>query len=186
LAVGGRQDDFEAGGVDFHRRGRIFDQQIARMTAVWNGETGVGPPPARDGRPRLLIGGRADAAYERAARYADGWTLGGGTPAMFAAGREKLSAAWSAAGREGSPKTMALFYFALGDGAEQIASRGLGEYYSFLGDIAQQIIAGAAKDAAMVNQYLAAFKAVGADEVICFPASADPNQVDLLAEAAFG
>jgi alkanesulfonate monooxygenase SsuD/methylene tetrahydromethanopterin reductase-like flavin-dependent oxidoreductase (luciferase family) len=186
LGVGGRQDDFEAGGVDFHRRGRIFDQQLARMTAVWKGETGVGPSPARDGRPGLLIGGGADAAYRRAARYADGWTLGGGTPAMFGAGREKLDAAWSAAGREGKPRTMALFYFALGERAEQIASRALGDYYSFLGDIAQQIIGGAAKDAATVNQYLAAFKAAGADEVICFPASADPKQVDLLAEAALG
>ena len=32
---------------------------------------------------------------------------------------------------------------------------------------------------------LAAFAEAGADEVICFPASADPAQVDLLAEVVF-
>jgi len=39
-------------------------------------------------------------------------------------------------------------------------------------------------DAATLKGYLSAFEQVGADEVICFPASADPAQVELLAEAA--
>ena len=79
---------------------------------------------------------------------------------------------------------MALFYFALGPDAEQMASDSLGDYYAFLGDYAQQIVAGAAKSADTVKQYLAAFEAVGADEVICFPASTAVDQVDRLAEAA--
>ena len=28
VAVGGREDDYEAAGVDFHRRGRIFDEML--------------------------------------------------------------------------------------------------------------------------------------------------------------
>jgi hypothetical protein len=36
----------------------------------------------------------------------------------------------------------------------------------------------------LIAGYLAAFEAAGADEVICFPASADPTQVELLAETA--
>jgi alkanesulfonate monooxygenase SsuD/methylene tetrahydromethanopterin reductase-like flavin-dependent oxidoreductase (luciferase family) len=186
LAVGGRPDDFEVSGVDFRRRGRIFQQQLAEMTAVWNGERGVGPAPAHDGRPGLLLGGSADVTYQRVAQYADGWTMGGGTPDMFAQAVEKLNAAWTSAGREGKPRTMALFYFALGDDAEQIASDSLGDYYAFLGDIAKQIVAGAAKDSGTVRQYIAAFEAAGADEVICFPASTDVGQVDMLAEAALG
>ena len=78
LAPGGRRDDFEASGVDFSRRGRIFEQQLDEITAVWRGERGIGPAPRQDGRPGLLIGGRADVAYQRAATYADGWTIGGG------------------------------------------------------------------------------------------------------------
>src|SRR5271157_5721713 len=84
LGVGGRADDYEASGVDFARRGRIAEQQLGEMTAVWRGERGVGPAPARaGGRPGLLIGGGADVVFERAARYGDGWTMGGGTPESF-------------------------------------------------------------------------------------------------------
>jgi alkanesulfonate monooxygenase SsuD/methylene tetrahydromethanopterin reductase-like flavin-dependent oxidoreductase (luciferase family) len=183
LAVGGREDDFALSGVDFHRRGQIFDRQLDDMTAVWKGERGVGPEPA-NGRPELLIGGTSDAAYQRAAKYGDGWTMGGGTPDMFAQAREQVESAWEKAGREGKPRTVALFYFALGENAQELARRSLGDYYSFLGDIADQIVQGSAKDADTVKQYLAGFEAAGADEVICFPASPDPRQVELLADAA--
>jgi len=79
---------------------------------------------------------------------------------------------------------MALFYFALGPGAEKLAADSLGGYYAFLGDNAQQVVAGAATDAQTVRQYLAGVAAAGTDDVICFPASADLSQVDRLAEAA--
>jgi alkanesulfonate monooxygenase SsuD/methylene tetrahydromethanopterin reductase-like flavin-dependent oxidoreductase (luciferase family) len=184
LAPGGRKDDFEASGVDFSRRGRIFEQQLDEMNAVWRGEGGIGPAPRPGGRPGLLIGGSADAAYRRAAKYADGWTMGGGTPAMVTQALDGLTAAWNAVGREGRPRTMALFYFALGQDAEKMASESLGDYYAFLGDYAQQVVASAAKDAATVKQYLAGFEAAGTDDVICFPVSADVSQVDRLAEAA--
>jgi alkanesulfonate monooxygenase SsuD/methylene tetrahydromethanopterin reductase-like flavin-dependent oxidoreductase (luciferase family) len=185
LAVGGRKDDFAISGVDFHRRGRIFDRQLDEMAAIWKGERGIGPAPANGG-PRLLIGGTSDVALERAARHGDGWTMGGGTPEMFAQARERLLAAWKNSGREGTPRTAVLFYFALGPDARELASRSLGDYYSFLGDVSQQIIRGAATDADTVKRYLAGFESAGADEVICFPASTDPDQVELLAEAALG
>src|SRR5438270_4311661 len=55
LAVGGRPDDYEAGGVDFNRRGKIFARQLDEMSAVWKGERGLGPSPAsNNGRPALL------------------------------------------------------------------------------------------------------------------------------------
>ncbi|HKO58135.1 MAG TPA: LLM class flavin-dependent oxidoreductase, partial [Thermoanaerobaculia bacterium] len=60
----------------------------------------------------------------------------------------------------------------------------LGDYYAFLGDYADIIVQGAAKDADTIRATLAAYEEAGADEVICFPASADPAQVELLAEAA--
>jgi hypothetical protein len=96
----------------------------------------------------------------------------------------KLTEAWNAAGRTDRPRTMALFYFALGDDAEKMASDSLGGYYAFLGDRAQQVVASAAKDADTVRQYLAGFEAAGTDDIICFPASADVTQVDRLAEVA--
>jgi alkanesulfonate monooxygenase SsuD/methylene tetrahydromethanopterin reductase-like flavin-dependent oxidoreductase (luciferase family) len=184
LAVGGRPDDFEVSGVDFAGRGAAFDRQLEELERIWRGQTPVGPPPANGTRPGLLIGGTSDAAFRRAARYADGWTMGGGTPEMFSEALVKLREAWQAAGREGSPRTVALFYFVLGPNAEADARASIGDYYAFLGDYAEQVVQSAAKDADTVAGYLAAFEAAGADEVICFPASADPAQVGLLAEAA--
>jgi alkanesulfonate monooxygenase SsuD/methylene tetrahydromethanopterin reductase-like flavin-dependent oxidoreductase (luciferase family) len=183
LAVGGREDDFAAAGSDFERRGRTFDRQLEELTRLWRGEGGVGPAPARE-RPGLLIGGQADIAFERAARYGDGWTMGGGTPDMFAAAKAKLEATWRAAGREGNPRAPVLCYYALGDDAEQVAREKLGDYYAFLGGYADMIVGSAAKDAETVRAYLAGFEQAGADEVIFFPASPDPAQVDLLADAA--
>jgi alkanesulfonate monooxygenase SsuD/methylene tetrahydromethanopterin reductase-like flavin-dependent oxidoreductase (luciferase family) len=181
LAVGGRQDDYEVSGADFASRGKTFDRQLEELGALWRGDRGVGPPPARGDRPTLLIGGASDAALRRAARHADGWTLGGGTPDAFVERSEKLRAAWAAEGRDGEPRTMALVYFALGDDAEEAARANLGHYYAFLGEYADQIVVGAAKDEDAVKRYLSAFEQVGVDEVICFPTSTDPEQVDLLA-----
>jgi alkanesulfonate monooxygenase SsuD/methylene tetrahydromethanopterin reductase-like flavin-dependent oxidoreductase (luciferase family) len=178
LAVGGREDDFEISGVDFSKRGRIFDRQLEELASLW-GTDRVAPAS----RPGLLIGGRSDAALRRAARHGDGWTFGGGTPEAFAENRAKIREAWAAEGRDDEPRTMALFYFALGDRAEEHAREDLLDYYNFLGDYAEQLVAAAAKDEAMVKQYLSAFEAAGADEVICFPTSTDPEQVDLLARA---
>src|SRR5205823_7798525 len=110
--------------------------------------------------------------------------LGGGTPEVFSQGLSKLHEAWQAGGRDGQPRTMVLFYFVLGDEAEQTARASLGDYYGFLGDYADQVVKSAAKDADTVKAYLAGFEQAGVDEVICFPASADPAQVELLADAA--
>jgi alkanesulfonate monooxygenase SsuD/methylene tetrahydromethanopterin reductase-like flavin-dependent oxidoreductase (luciferase family) len=187
VAVGGREDDYEASGVDFHARGKRFEEMLDEWIRIWDGESfgfagAIGPQPP-NGRPVLVIGGSVDATFERATRYGDGWILGGGTPDQFHEGAEKMRAAWRAAGREGAPRTMSLAYFALGDGAEQAAAAYLRDYYAFLGEYADMIAGAAAKDAATVKQYAAAFAEAGCDELIFMPCSPDPGQVDLLADA---
>jgi alkanesulfonate monooxygenase SsuD/methylene tetrahydromethanopterin reductase-like flavin-dependent oxidoreductase (luciferase family) len=180
LAVGGREDDFEAVGADFGSRGRAFDQQLEDMTRIWRGETEIGPRA----QPTVLIGGRADVAFQRAARYGEGWTMGGGTPDDFRALKNKAKEAWTEAGRDGEPRTMALLYFGLGERAQQSAREILGAYYAYLGEYAEQVVQSAATDEDTLRGYLSAFEAAGADEVICFPTSTDPGQVDLLAGVA--
>jgi len=187
VAVGGREDDYEASGVGFRTRGKQFDAMLDVMKRAWGGESfgtagAVGPVPPGDGVP-LIFGGTADAAFRRAAEHGDGWIMGGGTPDMLAESREKLRAAWSAAGRDGEPKTMALAYYALGDGAAAAADGYLNDYYAFLGDYADQIARSAATDPETVKQYVSAFDAAGCDELILFPCDPDPGQVDLLADA---
>ncbi|MET0818587.1 MAG: LLM class flavin-dependent oxidoreductase [Solirubrobacteraceae bacterium] len=187
VAVGGREDDYEASGVDFHTRGKRFDAMLEQWRRIWAGESfgtagAIGPEPPR-GRPQLMLGGSADVTFERAARYGDGWVMGGGTPDQLRGGAEKMKAAWEAAGREGEPRTMALAYFALGEGAERAANGYLRDYYAFLGDYVDMIASSAATDAATVKQYVDGFAAAGCDELVLFPCDPDPGQVDLLADA---
>jgi alkanesulfonate monooxygenase SsuD/methylene tetrahydromethanopterin reductase-like flavin-dependent oxidoreductase (luciferase family) len=187
VAVGGREDDYTASGVDFHTRGRVFEEMLATWKRVWEGEAfgtagGVGPEPP-NGRPGMLIGGSADVAFERAAEHADGWIMGGGTPDQFGQGLAKLRAAWEAAGRTDQPRTVALAYFALGDGAREAADAYLLHYYEWLGQYAQMVADSAATDAETVRQSVAGFADAGCDELVMFPSSPDPGQVDLLADA---
>ena len=134
-------------------------------------------------RPGLLIGGTSDAAFRRVGQHGDGWTAGGGGYERFGGALERVREAWQAAGRDGEPRTMALFYFSLGDRAEEQAQETLGAYYAFAGEYAEMIVSSAATSAERVREYVAGYEAAGCDEVICFPASADPAQVELLAEA---
>jgi alkanesulfonate monooxygenase SsuD/methylene tetrahydromethanopterin reductase-like flavin-dependent oxidoreductase (luciferase family) len=180
LAPGGREDDYELSGVEFRRRGRLFDRQLEDLARFWGGETDVGPAPLR---PGVLIGGTSDAAFRRAAQHGDGWTSGGGGYERFGPARERVREAWHAAGRDGEPRTMALCYFSLGDRAAEQARETLGAYYAFAGDYATMVIESAATDEATVREYIAGYEAAGCDEVIWFPASTDLAQVDLLAAA---
>ncbi|TDE95020.1 LLM class flavin-dependent oxidoreductase [Occultella glacieicola] len=181
MAVGGREDDYTVSGLDFRERGRVFDRQLEELGSHWAGETGVGPAPVSGRRPHLLIGGQGDRAIQRAARYADGLTIGGAPPDAVAQALPALTEAWRVAGREGRPRVVALSYYALGPNAQEQARHDLGHYYGFLGDYAEMIIGGAAKDADTVRALVEGFTAAGADELILFPTSADPDQVDLLA-----
>jgi len=182
IALGAREDDYEVSGVDYQGRARLLDAQLETIRQTW-AEDRVGP--LVDDRPRLVLGGHADAAFARAARFGDGWIAGGSGPEEFAEMAGKARQAWKDAGNEGELRTMALGYYSLGDGAEENARAALGDYYAWLGEeIAGYIIAGAATDLDQVRQYLSAYEQAGCDELILFPCTADPDQVDLLAEAA--
>jgi alkanesulfonate monooxygenase SsuD/methylene tetrahydromethanopterin reductase-like flavin-dependent oxidoreductase (luciferase family) len=186
IAVGGREDDYQASGVSMRGRGRRFEEMLDEMKRIWAGEErgvagGVGPEVDP---PTLLVGGQVDAAFRRAAELGDGWIMGGGTPEQFAQGRDKLLAAWRNAGRDGTPRTAALAYFGMGERADEDARANIGHYYAWLGDYAEAIVGSVAKGDDMVSGYIRGFSDVGCDELILFPSSADPEQVDLLARAA--
>jgi alkanesulfonate monooxygenase SsuD/methylene tetrahydromethanopterin reductase-like flavin-dependent oxidoreductase (luciferase family) len=182
IGLGAREDDYEASGVGLRDRGRSLDVTLGRIKEIWSGSE-IGPSLA--GTPGLVVGGSVDASFKRAARFGDGWIAGGAPPDQYAEMAEKARAAWSEAGRDGQPRLMGLAYFSLGDRAEEEARAYLADYYAFLGEeVAGYIVSSAAKDADTVQQYTAAFEKAGCDELIFFPSSSDPAQVDLLADAA--
>jgi probable F420-dependent oxidoreductase len=188
VGLGAREDDYAASGVSIHERAQRFDEALEVMRRAWAGEpiagtSPVGPPPARDGGPELLVGGSVDASVRRVARFGDGWTQGGNTPDAFREMAEKIRAAWADAGRDGEPRLVALCYFALGDRAREAADEYLHDYYAWLGDMADMIAQSAVVDPDMARQYRDGFADAGADELVYFPCSLEAGQVDLLAEA---
>lgn len=182
LGLGARDDDYESSGVELRGRGRRLDAMLEEMKEIWADDE-VGPTAA--GAPRLIVGGHADVAYARAARFADGWIAAGSGPEQAREGAEKARAAWREAGREAEPHVMALAYFSLGERAEEDVRENLMDYYAWLGeDIARMIGDSAARDADAVRRYVADYEEFDCDELVFCPSSADPQQVDLLADAA--
>ena len=188
VATGGRADDYALTGRDFGARGRRFDEQLLELRRAFAGEPLVdgSAPVVPDGAQPvpIMIGGTSDAAVRRTVEFGIGWTAGGVPPQMVAPFVERVRASWRDAGREGSPRIVALNYFGLGGTEEQ--SRGyLLDYYGFLGpDFAEMIAGGAHRSADAVREVVAAFAEAGVDELILDPTVGDPAQVDLLAEAA--
>jgi probable F420-dependent oxidoreductase len=85
LAIGYRKRETAAFGVDFTKRGARFDEFLQIVTRLWAGETvdfagkhfqiqgALLRPPAPRGRIPLYIGGFAEKAMDRVARYGQGY-----------------------------------------------------------------------------------------------------------------
>lgn len=187
LGLGGREDDYTASGLSQTGRGATVIRQVKEMRAVWRGAPrgfagGIGPSIS-DREPDVLLGGTTALALSRAARYADGWIMGGGPPQQFADLSRQFDQAWADAARDKSPRKVSLTRFALGPSAREDADSYLQHFYAWLGDGAKQIAAGTAVDAESIRSRVAAFGAAGCEELIFFPSSASLEQIELLAEA---
>lgn len=188
VATGGRDDDFTASGLPTERRGRRLADQIEELRRIWSGEERgmagpIGPDPVRKGGPELIVGAMSEAGFRRVVGHVDGWIMGGGTPEMFAQLGAVMDRVWQEAGRPGKPRKLSLAYFALGAEALEDAAAAIGSYYAWLGDVAGQIVSGAASSPEMVRGYVQGFAEAGCDELIFSPGSPRPDQVSLLAEA---
>lgn len=180
IALGARQEDFDAADADFRSRGSRFTKQLAELRDIWSDDE-IGPAPVQDGGPLLLVGGESNPAYKRVARFADGWIGAGGPPRRFENCAEQARAAWNESGRPGAPALWDHGYFALGD--DETAQRGreyLLDYYAFTGPFAEKIADGLLTSRPEVVQYLRAHENRGCDELIMFPAVGGREQYERL------
>jgi len=186
VGVGGRQEDFVSMGRPFDRRGALMDETLDLLRRSWAGEPVAGGdfpvgPAVPGGRIPLVVGGNVDAAVRRTVEYGDGWTAGGGGPAMAAPMVEKITSAWRAAGRDGEPRLGALVYYGLGD--DDVSRASLRRYYEFLGDWVDMIVEGAVRTPSGLVETVQAFADVGVTEVAFIPTVPSLDQVDRLADA---
>jgi probable F420-dependent oxidoreductase len=111
--IGWLQEEFNAMGVPFERRGARFDDYMVALKKVWSGEvvehnsefiqwSGFKsyPVPTRAAGIPLIMGGTKGKIYERVARFGDGWFLPVDTAAALADKLEPLAAACEAVGRD--------------------------------------------------------------------------------------
>ena len=186
LAVGARQEDYEAVGVEYASRGRRFVAQLSDLRDVWEQQR-IGPRLGELGAPRLMLGGTSDATFARVARYADGYMHGGGPPRAFARAADKARAAWLDLGRTGLPTLWGQGYFALGDAATvEAGARYMRDYYAFTGPFVERIVEGLLTTPQAIAQLLRGYADAGCDEIALFPTATSLEQLDRLADAIAG
>lgn len=87
FGVGWLKEEFDLLGVDFHRRGRMADEYVQAMVALWTQENpefegefvsfrniGFAPKPVQQPRIPLWFGGDAEPVLKRVAKFGDGWS----------------------------------------------------------------------------------------------------------------
>ncbi len=114
VGIGWLREEFEAMDVPFERRGARFDDYIDAMRKVWSGEVvehdgefvkwsgfKSHPLPVQEPFP-VIIGGSKGKAFQRIARYAQGWFAPTPIPAQLAPQLEELADACKREGRDPS------------------------------------------------------------------------------------
>lgn len=113
VAAGWYAREFDAVGVPFRHRGRLFERNLEILTRLWTEDrvtcevdefrlrdAVMRPRPVQRPRPAILIGGYVDAALRRVARFADGWLTYFYTPQGYRRGWEKIQRFAQEVGRD--------------------------------------------------------------------------------------
>ena len=113
VAAGWYAREFDAVGVPFKQRGRLFERNLEILTRLWTEdrvtlqadefnlrEAVMRPKPLQRPRPPILIGGYVDAVLKRAATKGDGWLTYFYTPESYTRSWNKIVGFAREAGRD--------------------------------------------------------------------------------------
>jgi alkanesulfonate monooxygenase SsuD/methylene tetrahydromethanopterin reductase-like flavin-dependent oxidoreductase (luciferase family) len=184
IGVGGRADDFLVESSGFSHRGRRMDRDLETYRSVWDGEPvggGSNPAvPAGTRRVPLLFGGGTPRAFRRMAEYGEGYVAPSVPAAMAGQTFDAARAAWRAAGRPGEPRLIAIAYFAIADA--DAGRTNVADYYADATQFVDIVVSAVRTTAAEITQAVKEFEALGADELIFNPTSAEPGEIRRLAD----
>ncbi|MGH7331825.1 MAG: LLM class flavin-dependent oxidoreductase [Candidatus Rokuibacteriota bacterium] len=199
VAAGWYAREFDAVGVPFKKRGRIFERNLDILIKLWTEdrvilrvdefnlrEAVMRPRPTQEPRPPILIGGYVDAVLKRVATHADGWLTYFYTPESYRRSWDKIMGFARETGRD--PRTLT--------GTNQLAihvghSRAeteapLRHWLETEWDVAawsestiEHAIRGNVEEC--VAQ-LRAHQETGVDRIILIPYRYEPTQVDIIAQ----
>ena len=112
VGIGWLQEEFQAMGTPFEKRGARFDDYVQAMRKVWTGETVEHeseflswhgfksyPTPVQKPLP-VIMGGDKGKIYERIAKYGDGWYVPAGDPAVLSTKLDDLRRTCEEVGRD--------------------------------------------------------------------------------------
>jgi len=198
MAVGWYEREFDACGVPFRKRGRIFEENLELMKLFWSGEAVSGnargiefrnalmlPRPSRTPRPRLLVGGYVDTVLKRVAERSDGWLTYFYEPDAFRRAWLKIRGFAEAAGRDPDElENVAQLPLCIGHSFEQ-ADRRAREYIRDYFDLpewseatAESAIRGTPDQCA---EQIAEHVGAGVQEICLVPADYELEQVERFA-----
>ncbi|SOD71760.1 alkanesulfonate monooxygenase SsuD/methylene tetrahydromethanopterin reductase-like flavin-dependent oxidoreductase (luciferase family) [Jatrophihabitans sp. GAS493] len=190
VGVGGEfADEWSAAGVPTAGRGRRLDEWLELASQLWSGQpvdhqgplrtvAGVvgSPAPHRSGGPPIWVGGRSEAALQRAARH-DGWIAYASSLRRIRASVETLAelraggaSASGSGGLDGYPISLVLWTY-IGASRAQ-ARRGVAEVLGarYRQDFDQFVDSFCAVgEAAEVQDRIAAFREAGVTNILFNP-----------------
>ena len=199
VAAGWYAREFDAVGVPFKQRGKLFERNLDILTKLWTQdrvtlkvdefnlrEAVMAPRTVQRPRPPILVGGYVDAVLKRAGTVGDGWLTYFYTPESFTKGWAKVQAFAREAGRD--PKTLqstnqlAIY---VGSSREQTTTD-MRQWLSTEWDVAawsestiEHAIHGSP---AQCVEQLKAHVATGVDRIILIPYRYQPEQVERIAK----
>jgi alkanesulfonate monooxygenase len=199
VAAGWYAREFDAVGVPFKQRGRLFERNLRILTRLWTEdrvtlqvdefnlrEAVMRPRPVQHPRPPILIGGYVDAVLRRVATMGDGWLTYFYTPESYRRSWEKIVAFARQAGRDPAALTGTnqLAIYVGRSRAETEAP--LRQWLQTEWDVAawsestiEHAIRGSVEECV---EQLRAHVATGVDRLILIPYRYHPEQVEIVAK----
>ena len=183
LGPGSSKRDYDAVGLSFDHRWKLFDEAIEGLRAAL-GE--LAPPPRRSGGVPLWIGSwGSDAGLARVARAGDGWLASAynTTPERFAAARLLLADKLAARGRDADsfPNALATMWTWVCDRAdgERVVADILAPLLGRAPDaLRAQVCVGSPEHCA---ELLSRYAEAGCERVYLWPLGDERRQLELIA-----
>ena len=199
VAAGWYAREFDAVGVPFKQRGRLFERNLEILTRLWTEdrvslqvdefnlrEAVLLPRTVQRPRPPILIGGYVDAVLKRVATKGDGWLTYFYTPESYKRSWEKIEAFAREAGRDTRTLSGTNQLAILVGGSRAETEAPMRRWLQTEWDVAawsestiEHAIRGSVKECI---EQLEAHVASGVDRLILIPYRYQPEQVEIIAK----
>lgn len=191
VGTGGREEDFRAVGVPATRRWGRMRAQVDEMRRIWAGErpapdvSPIGPRPSRGAALPVLVGALSHDSIRKAARWADGvcgFSFGPDGDEVAAA-FEVARTAWREHGRPAPRLVTSAWYSIAPDGRDRVDAYAR-RYLDVFGEAAARSLARRCTTTSpdALRAAVQRMRDAGADDFLLVPTTADPEEVDRVAD----